>query len=56
VAEALGHVDTRMVSKHYAHSAPNVVRDAIRANLPSFGVQMVRYSGQSMEQLLSQVR
>jgi integrase len=39
VAEALGHVDTRMVSKHYAHLAPNVVHDAIRANLPTFGVQ-----------------
>jgi integrase len=39
VAEALGHSDTRMVSKHYAHLAPNVVHDAIRANLPSFGVQ-----------------
>jgi integrase len=39
VAEALGHADTRMVSKHYAHLAPNVVHDAIRANLPTFGVQ-----------------
>jgi hypothetical protein len=39
VAEALVHADTRMVSKHYAHLAPNVVHDAIRANLPSFGVQ-----------------
>jgi hypothetical protein len=28
-----------MVSKHYAHLAPNVVHDAIRANLPNFGVQ-----------------
>lgn len=40
VAEALGHADTRMVSKHYAHLAPNVVHDTIRANLPSFGVQV----------------
>ena len=39
VAEALGHADTWMVSKHYAHLAPNVVQDAIRANLPTFGVQ-----------------
>jgi hypothetical protein len=39
VAEALGHADTRMVSKHYTHLAPNVVHDAIRANLPTFGVQ-----------------
>src|SRR6185437_5581600 len=38
VADALGHADTRMVSKHYAHLAPNVVHDTIRANLPSFGI------------------
>jgi integrase len=40
VAAALGHTDTRMVEKHYAHLAPNVVHDAIRANLPSFGIQV----------------
>jgi len=40
VAEALGHRDTRMVSKHYAHLAPNAVHDAIRANLPTFGVKV----------------
>jgi hypothetical protein len=39
VAEALGHADTRMVSKHYARLAPNVVHDTICANLLSFGVQ-----------------
>jgi integrase len=38
VADALGHTDTRMVEKHYAHLAPNYVHDAIRANLPQFGV------------------
>jgi len=38
VAEALGHGDTRMVSKHYGHLAPSHVADSIRANLPSFGV------------------
>jgi integrase len=40
VAEALGHSDTRMVSKHYSHLAPNIVHDAIRANLPTFGVRV----------------
>jgi integrase len=40
VAEVLGHADTRMVSRHYAHLAPSVVHDAIRANLPTFGVQV----------------
>jgi integrase-like protein len=39
VAEALGHSDTRMVSKHYAHFATNVVHDAIHSNLPNFGVK-----------------
>jgi integrase len=38
VAEALGHSDTRMVSKHYGHLAPSHVADSIRANLPSFGI------------------
>ncbi|MET0280262.1 MAG: site-specific integrase [Steroidobacteraceae bacterium] len=38
VAEALGHADTRMVEKHYAHLAPNLIHDAIRANLPAFGM------------------
>lgn len=39
VAEILGHADTRMVSKHYAHLQPSHVAEAIRANLPIFGVQ-----------------
>ena len=37
VAEALGHSDTRMVDRHYAHLAPSHVADAIRANLPTIG-------------------
>jgi hypothetical protein len=40
VADALGHADTRMVSKHYAHLAPNLVHDTIRANLPTFCVSV----------------
>jgi integrase len=40
VADALGHTDTRMVEKHYAHLAPNYIHDAIRANLPKFGVDL----------------
>lgn len=39
VAEALGHGDTRMVSKHYAHLAPSIVHASIRANLPTFGIK-----------------
>ena len=37
VAEALGHADARMVTKHYGHLAPSHVADAIRAALPKFG-------------------
>ncbi len=33
VAEALGHSDTRMVSKHYGHLAPSHIADAIRARI-----------------------
>jgi integrase len=40
VAEALGHSDTRMVSKHYAHLAPSIVHAEIRKNLPTFGVHV----------------
>jgi hypothetical protein len=36
----LGHSDTRMVSKHYAHLAPNIVHEEIRAKLPSFNVRI----------------
>lgn len=39
VAEALGHSDTRMVDRHYAHLAPSHVAAAIRANLPIIGAQ-----------------
>jgi len=37
IAEALGHADTRITSKHYAHLMPSYVADTIRANLPDFG-------------------
>jgi integrase len=37
VARNLGHVDTRMVEKHYGHLAPSFVTDAIRNNGPRFG-------------------
>ena len=45
VAHSLGHADTRMVEKHYGHLAPSHVAQAIRANLPSFGVNSVRAAG-----------
>jgi integrase len=40
VASALGHRDARMVEKHYGHFAPSQVADAIRENLPSFGIRV----------------
>ena len=34
VARQLGHSDTRMTEKHYAHLAPNYVADTIRVSFP----------------------
>jgi integrase len=38
IAEQLGHADTRMTEKHYAHLAPSYVADTIRANFPKLGI------------------
>jgi integrase len=38
IAEQLGHADTRMTEKHYAHLGPSYVADTIRANFPSLGI------------------
>ena len=37
IAAQLGHADTRMTERHYAHLAPNYVADMIRAALPILG-------------------
>ena len=37
IADALGHADTRMTSRHYAHLQPSAVAEAIRAALPNLG-------------------
>jgi hypothetical protein len=34
IARQLGHADTRMTERHYAHLAPNYVAQTIRANFP----------------------
>jgi integrase len=39
VAKNLGHVDTRMVEKHYGHMSNAYVADAIRASAPRFDVE-----------------
>ena len=39
IAEALGHSDTRITERHYAHVSPSYVADTIRANLPVLGIE-----------------
>ena len=39
IAEVLGHADTRITSRHYAHLLPSYVSDTVRANLPSFRIE-----------------
>ena len=41
IARQLGHSDTRMTEKHYAHLAPNYVADTIRAKFPNLGISEV---------------
>ena len=38
IAQQLGHADTRMTEKHYAHLAPSYVSDVVRGLLGTFGV------------------
>lgn len=38
IAAQLGHADTRITEKHYAHLAPSYVADTIRANFPVLGI------------------
>src|SRR5262249_55473701 len=42
VAKNLGHADTRMTERTYAHLAPSFVADAIRAGAPRFGLKPKR--------------
>ena len=37
IAAQLGHSDTRMTERHYAHLTPSYVAETIRAALPDFG-------------------
>jgi integrase len=39
IAAQLGHSDTRMTERHYAHLGQSYVADVVRANLPSFGFE-----------------
>ena len=37
ISKQLGHADTRMTERHYAHLSPNYVADTIRAHFPVLG-------------------
>jgi hypothetical protein len=37
IAAVLGHSDTRITHKHYAHLMPSYIADIIKQNLPDFG-------------------
>jgi integrase len=39
IAAQLGHADTRMTEKHYAHLAPSYVAQTIRANFPRLNLE-----------------
>lgn len=38
IARQLGHADTRMTKRHYAHLSPDYVADTIRAHFPKLGI------------------
>lgn len=38
IAQQLGHADTRMTEKHYAHLSPSYVAETIRASFPKLGI------------------
>ena len=38
IAAQIGHSDTRMTEKHYAHLAPSYIADTIRAHFPTLGI------------------
>jgi len=38
IAAQLGHSDTRMAEKHYAHLSPSYIADSIRQNFPNLGI------------------
>jgi integrase len=38
IAAQMGHADTRMTERHYAHLSPNYVAETIRASFPVLGI------------------
>lgn len=45
IATQLGHSDTRMTEKHYAHLAPSYVADTIRSAFGELGIPMTKRIG-----------
>ena len=41
VAQNLGHADTRMTERHYAHLSPSYVAETIRKFTPEFGLRKI---------------
>jgi len=38
IAEQLGHADTRITQRHYAHLSPSYVAETVRAKMPTLGI------------------
>ena len=38
IAAQLGHSDTRMTERHYAHLSPSYVAEAVRASFGTLGI------------------
>lgn len=38
IVAQLGHADTRMTEKHYAHLAPSYIAQTIRNNFPTLNI------------------
>jgi integrase len=38
IAAQLGHANTVVTERHYAHLSPNYVAEAVRAALPTLGI------------------
>lgn len=40
IAQQLGHADTRITERHYAHMSPSFVAETIRASFPTIGISL----------------
>lgn len=56
IAVQLGHSDTRMTEKHYAHLAPNYVAETVRTALPGLGILVPSPTDHSVVELARTAR